>query len=1089
MLGPLEIRADDSTAIEVSGARLRTLLIALALEPGRIVSTSRLVDAIWGEDPPEKSVNAIQALVSRLRRILPDAPVESHATGYGLMIEPEAVDATRFERLMGEGRSALSDDPEAAARTLREALDLWRGTALLDVADAEYFESPVVRLSEQRLAAIEDRVEADLRLGRGQQLTTELTTLVADHPLRERLVASFMRALCAAGRPAEALEAYERARQALADALGADPSPELSGLHTAVLRGELAQVPSPSATPAESGPDAPGTAGTEPAGTEPAGAELAEAEPDRPTTNLRAGLTSFIGRDEDVTRIPKLVQDNRLTTLTGPGGAGKTRLSVEVARRLTDQMPDGAWLVELSPISDGADVPQAILTALGLREQAIAGWAPADEPLDRLVTALRARHTLLVLDNCEHLINAVAVLSDRLLGECPQLKILATSREPLAITGEAVWPVKPLALPTEDVSATEAAASPAVQLLADRAGAARPGFELTETTAPTLARICRALDGMPLAIELAAARLRTMTVEQLATRLDDRFRLLSGGSRVAMRQHQTLRAVVDWSWDLLSDEERVLLRRLAIFVGGATIESAEWVCAGDVVDADRVFELLTALTDKSLLVAGDDGGPRYRMLETIKAYCLERLDEAGERERIRRAHADHFIEFAETVDPHLRRAEQLEWRSRIAAEHDNLTSALRGAIAAGDAPRAVRMVAAAGWYWWLSGRKAEGLELTEAALEVPGEVDDASLASALAIAVLFATAGLGDERNARKWLDNVARLDIGTESLSPLVRFINPANEIMRAALDGSAPRIDAMDELLTDDDPWVSGMGRLNRARMLYNAGSNVTEATTDAEAALVAFRDIGERWGLSFALQALADIVAQRGDLAAALAYYEEAIVVVTEMGTIEDVLFMRGKQIQLRWLLGDSEGSAAAEAEADREARQTAWPDALAGLAHARADLARWKGELDTARTYLAEAETVLRHMNIHPVFRAMELDSMAHVDALAGDLETANARRSEALTFAVRSAHAPTAGQVLVGIADQAMRKGKPSEAATMLAAGDAIRGAPDLFSPDATRVEAEARAVLGDDGFVAAARLGEGVTLETARDAASPILDV
>ncbi|NED99915.1 AfsR/SARP family transcriptional regulator [Phytoactinopolyspora halotolerans] len=1089
MLGPLEVRADGDVAVQVGGLRLRTLLIALALEPGRVISTSRLVEAIWADEPPERAVNAVQALVSRLRRVLPDSVIQVHASGYRLAIEPDAVDVVRFERMTTAGRAAArAGEPETAAHLLREALDLWRGAALSDVAEKDYFRGPAARLAEMRLAAIEDRVEADLRLGRGAELTTELTTVVAEHPLRERLVASLMRSLCAAGRPAEALQAYESARQELADTLGTDPSAELSTLHTAILRGELGSGPARSAA-------APGTPSSEAV---PPSAWTVDRAPSSeasgpltsgPQTNLRAGLTSFIGRDEDVVEVGRLVDRHRLVTLTGPGGAGKTRLSIESARTLTDRIPDGTWLVELASVRDGADVPQAILTALGLRDQAIAGWTSVDEPVGRLASALRLRRTLLVLDNCEHVIDAVASLVDRLLGQCPHLRILATSREPLSIAGESVWPVRPFSLPPEHATATEALSYPAVRLLADRGAAARPGFEVTEQTAAAVVRVCRALDGMPLAIELAAARLRTMTVEQLANRLDDRFRLLTSGSRVASRQHRTLRAVVDWSWELLSDEERVLLRRLALFTGGATIESAERVCAGDAVDADRVVELLVTLTDKSLLVSDDtDDAPRYRMLETIRTYCLERLDGAGERERIRRAHADYFIELAETVDPHLRRAEQLAWRDRLAAEHDNLTSALREAVAVGDAQRAVRLVAAAGWYWWVSGRKVEGLEMAEAALELPGEVADTARAGACAVAAVFSTAGIGDERTAQKWLDQVADLDLSAQDGSPLLRFLRPLGEMARAAADGAPAGEYIVDDLLTDTDPWVRAMARLNRARLQYNLGHDMVGATTDAEMALAEFRSIGERWGLSFALTTLADLVVLNGDLAAALAYYEEAIDVVIEMGMVEDVLFMRGKQILLRWLIGDVRGSAEAEAEADREARQITWPDGLAGLALAKAELARWKGDVATARKLLAETEAALRDFDVHAVFQAMILDLTAHLDAAEGEHETARARRSEALALAVQSTHAPTVGQVLVGIADQALRMESPSEAAAMLAAADAIRGAPDRFAPDAARIEGRARAALGDEGYAEAARRGHEVTLATVRDLAAPILD-
>jgi predicted ATPase/DNA-binding SARP family transcriptional activator len=1035
MLGPLEVDVNGA-AVPVAGGRLRRLLILLALEPGRLVSSARLVDGIWGEEPPAGATNALQALVSRLRRAAPRLTVESHPVGYRLVIEPDEVDVVRFERLVAEGRSA--GDPATAAHLLREALGLWRGSPLLDVADAEFFQAPVARLAELRLGAVEDRVDADLRLGRGAGLVTELTSLVAEYPLRERLVGALMRALSSAGRPAEALTVYERAREALADELGTDPSPELSALHTAALRGEL----NPMSTV------------------------------DGPKTNLRAGLTSFIGRDEDVTRVGKLLGEYRLVTLTGPGGSGKTRLAVEAASAMRDQLTDGVWLVELAPATDGADVAQAVSSAIGLRDQTLPGLAQAGEPADRLISALRNRSALLVLDNCEHVIEAAAMLAERLLGECPRLRILATSREPLGITGEALWPVEPLALPPANAGLVEAMSYASVRLLVDRAAAARPGFEVTAD----VVRICRALDGMPLAIELAAARLRTMSPAQLAGRLDDRFRLLTSGARTALPRHQTLRAMVDWSWELLSEDERALLRRLALFSGGATAEAAERVCGADQA-------LLDSLTDKSLLVTTGDG--RYRMLETIKAYGLERLDEAGEREKIRVAHAAYFAELAETAEPHLRRAEQLVWLDRLNADHDNITAALRGAVAAGDSHGAVRLVAAAGWYWWLAGYRTEGAELVTEALAVPGAVEDEALAVAYAMAVLFATSGLGDEREVGEYLRKVQRLTAGRNDFSnTLLRFLRAMDELLRASANGTEPKVEVLDPVLVDEDPWLRAQARIYRARLLVNLGGRQAEARADIETALAEYRVIGERWGISFALTVLADLLAQSGDLAAAHAHYGEAIAVVTEVGTTEDVLPMRAKQAQLRWLLGDPAGSAAAMAEAEREARRVNWPDGVAGMAHIKAELARWQGEPAVAQAELARAEAMVRHIVVHPVVTAMLHESRAYLE---DDPDIARAHHAEALDLALASRHAPTIALVLVGIADLALRQGKPDEAAALFAASVAVRGGPDLANLDAIRVENAARAALGEE-FAGAAQRGRDVTLETVRDIASVTLD-
>jgi len=663
MLGPFEVRTDDDGLVDVPGARLRGLLIALAVRPGHVVPKAALVDWIWGEHPPADAANALQRLVSRLRKALPDGAVEGHTDGYRLNVEPDAVDAVRFERLVIAGRAG-TEDGSGRARLLREALELWRGAAMQDVGlqESAAFDAAVARLDGLRLTAAEDRFEAEVGLGSGAEVVPELTDLVAAHPVRERLVAALMRALVATGRQSEALLVYQRTREALADALGVDPSPELAALHVALLRGELGRREETQRTN---------------------------------STNLRAELTSFVGRDADVTAVRGLVARHRLTTLIGPGGSGKTRLATETARTLLGSLPDGVWLVELAAIGEDGDVAQAALAGLGLRD-ALLGEAPNTSPTDRLVAAIREREALLILDNCEHVIEAAAAFAHRVLGECRKLRILATSREPLGITGEALWPVEPLALPDAYPGRAEMESSPAVQLLRDRAGAVRRDFAADERTLPTMVHVCRALDGMPLAIELAAASLRTMSIDQLAHRLDDRFRLLTSGSRTALPRHRTLRAVIDWSWELLTDAERMVLRRLSAFSGGASLEAAEWVCAGDGVERDQVLELLTSLAEKSLLLTADDTVPRYRMLGTIREYAGHRLAEAGESEPARRAHLAYVTELTETAEPHLRRADQLEWLATLDAEHDNIGSAMRGAIAAGEADAAMRLAAGSG---------------------------------------------------------------------------------------------------------------------------------------------------------------------------------------------------------------------------------------------------------------------------------------------------------------------------------------------------------------------------------------------------------
>lgn len=1094
LLGPLEIRAADGGSIEIPGARSQALMIALALEPGRVVPKTTLVDRIWGEHPPAEVSNALQALVSRLRRVLPDGCLHGEAGGYRLAVEPDAVDAVRFEHLLNRARDAGAAD---RAGLLREALDLWRGTPMqgIEVRDSAAVDAVIIRFERLRLTALEDLFEAEIALGHGARLVPELTELVARNPLRERLVAALMRALAAAGRSSEALIVYQNARAALADSLGVDPAPELSALHVALLRDE-------------GGP--PGTGRR---------------------TNLRFELTEYIGKSADIAAVRALLSNHRLTTVTGPGGSGKTRLALETARTLLDDLPDGAWLVELAAVgAHGAEVSQPAITALGLRD-ALHGGPPNAEPIDRLITALRDRDMLVILDNCEHVIESVAVFAHRLLGECPRVRILATSREPLGITGEALWQVEPLALPEPEAAPDEIEQSPAVRLLRDRAGAVRPDLVIDTRTLASMARVCRALDGIPLAIELAAARLRTISLDQLAHRLDDRFRLLTGGSRIALPHHRTLRAVVDWSWELLSEAERVVLRRLSVFAGSASLEAAEQVCADEpsagpggpntVVEPGEVLDLLTSLTEKSLVIAveqrppseylGEQGSPsgysaggpvpskrfssrtafveprgpsgpngqlaergapaperpgglRYRLLDTIGQYARDRLVESGAAESARRAHLAYFTGLAETAEPRLRRADQLVWLAVLDVEHDNLAAAMRGALAAGDSAGALRLAAGAGWYWWLGGYKAEGLAFLTAVADSPADVDAATRALVYALVFHFRSAGRNDARQLDEWIEKAYRSGREVRAGHPALAFIGALKELLR----GPQALPTAFEPLLTDEDPWVRALACLQMGKMRIVLGQDGPEAAAYLERALTEFRALGERWGISFALTELANSFATRGEFARACALFDRAAAVVAEIGAAEDILALRSRQAQLYWLAGDAVASTAAMAEAQRCADRDAWPAALAELALAKAELARWRGDTGQAAEQIGIAIRVLGSDAEEPQIRSV-IDTQRGY--LAADPGSAEKYHAAALRAAAETGHTGLVAQVLVGIADLALRLGRDEQAARLVGAGAAVHGTIDRSQPDAVRIEQVVRDRLGAQRCLAAMREG------------------
>ncbi|KKZ70289.1 ATP-binding protein, partial [Streptomyces showdoensis] len=658
ILGPAQALRTDGREAVLNGARLRALLTALAAAAGRPVRTDALIAQVWGEadaapahgggagphpragaGTPGDRVAALQALVGRLRRALGPDAVASEPGGYRLVVTaPEDIDCFRFERKSdAAARELAAGRPLRAAELLDEALDLWRGSALADLPghDADPL---AVRAERRRTRARRDRLAAAVALGHAQDALAPLADLVAEHPLDEPLHALHLRALRAAGRPAEALAAYETVRTALADRLGTDPGPELKALYEELLTGSAA----------------------------------APAEPAPPRPTLPLPLTSFLGRDTELEELAAELNGSRLVTLLGPGGVGKTRLAMEAARGVEAAPPDGhgeVWVAELAPVREESAVLAAVLTALGAREtQLWSGPALAEgksrDPLATLVEHCARRRMLLLLDNCEHVVGAVAGLVEVLLARCPGVTVLATSREPLGVPGEVVRPLGPLPLGV------------AVRLFGERGAAVRPGFRVEEE-AGAAAEIVRRLDGLPLAVELAAARLRMLTAGQIAERLDDRFRLLTSGARTVLPRQQTLRAVVDWSWDLLGGAERGVLRRLSVFAGGCDLEAAEAVCGGPGAAGD-VLELLGSLVDKSLVVAAEaEGGMRYRLLETVAEYAGERLDEAGERAAVERRHLTYYRELARLTDPELRTGRQTAALTRFESEHDNIRAALR----------------------------------------------------------------------------------------------------------------------------------------------------------------------------------------------------------------------------------------------------------------------------------------------------------------------------------------------------------------------------------------------------------------------------
>ncbi len=947
---------EGGVPVPVRGVKQRTVLALLALQRGKPVSADRLIDALWGDGQVANPVNALQAQIGQLRRTLGATAIVTSDAGYALDIGPDDVDAARFEQLVAKGRCLLEEGEMALASTaLGEALRLRRGEPLAEFAYAGFADAERTRLAELTLVASETRAEADLALGRHGELVGELEALCREYPLRERLWELLMLALYRAGRQAEALRAYTEARDRLVDELGIDPGPALRELEARIL----AQDPS--------------LAAAGPAGLEAVPAPMA-------TGNLREQLSSFVGRAGELEELSGAVRSSRLVTLVGPGGVGKTRLAVEAAATLRQEHRDGVWLVEFASVTGPDGVAPAVAGALGAAVAGLVGPPSPDSTVELIVRFLAGRSLLVVFDNCEHVIGQAAVLAERLAGRVPGLRLLATSREPLGVPGEVLVSVGPLALPA------------AVDLFVDRARAVRPGFTADGHTRPVIDDICRRLDGLPLAVELAAARLRSLTLVTLAERLDDRFRLLTVGARTALPRQQTLRAVVDWSYDLLFSDERRLFARLSVFVGGCDLDAAEAVCADDQVPAGEVLDVLSRLVDKSLVAAPDAGrDARFIQLQTLWQYGRDRLGESGEAAAMCARHGAYYRQMAEEAHEGLRGATGPVWRERLTSELGNLRSALDWFIARGDADAALSLASGMAWLWFINSDFVEGARWLGDALSAKGPRRpelaataqvwhgycmcmayspaagvpecDAALAALRtsddrarrAEALLFCATVL---MRALEFERSLGALSEAHDLLEPAVHgwllayhdWIVAENMMLLGQFDDAEPaarsgveRFDAQGEV------WMS-VGPLNILAGIATARGDLDGASAAYEALLERSRAAGQRDFVMFSLQRLAGLRAKQGDDAAADGVYEEAI--ACSFNPLVSADLMVGQAAVAR-RLGDLARARALLDAAGAYYRKVGLP---AGQTGVLAGLAWWAvsaGQADEAMVFAADA----------------------------------------------------------------------------------------------------------------------------------------
>ncbi|MER5268768.1 BTAD domain-containing putative transcriptional regulator [Actinosynnema sp. NPDC002837] len=1038
VLGPLAVWTDAGAPVAVPGVKVRALLADLVAHRGELIPTARLIDDLWGEALPGNPQSALQVKVSQLRKALADAEpgaralVVSRPPGYLLDVPPGCTDVGRFHALTARAAAA---DPATRAALLAEALQLWRGPALADFADEPFARPVTARLEEDRLTAVELWVEARLELGEHTGLVAELEDLVARYPLRERLRAAHVRALYGAGRQSAALASYGELRERLADELGLDPSAGLTALHQAVLTRDPALD---AAAPA-------------------------------PRGNLPAQLSDLVGRDDDLDGVRSALGAARLVTLTGPGGVGKTRLAVETAARLTAAYPDGVWLVELAPLTAATPEPlvEAVTAALGLRDDAAVGQ-PLD-PVARLADALRARELLLVLDNCEHVVEPAAELVDRLLRAAPRLRVLATSQEPLGLAGEVRWDVAPLDR------------AGAVELFVARAAAASPGFRLDDDNAGDVAVLCRRLDGIPLALELAANRVRALGVSGLVERLDDRFRLLATGYRGAAPRQRTLRAMIDWSWDLLSGPERAVLRRLARHGESATLEAAEAVCAGGEVAAADVLDLLTRLVDRSLVVPVEARGPRYRLLESVAAYCLDQPGEAGEADAVRLRHREYYLGLAERAEPHLRAGDQRRWLERLDRESANLRAAFDGAVRDGDRDTALRLATALAWYWCLRGRFAEARRSLDAAAGSGGAppLVAAALAWRTGIAILQ---GDSTDRTAR--IARVVELfERIPEGRARAFWFLDYAvSRTGDVAAEGDLVNR-ALAEFEAAGDRWGTAAALSTRAGQALARGDLAT-LDRDGRRSAALFAEVGDRWGQSRASAALAALAEIGGDYARAARLHQEGLRAAEQLGLWPEVVDRLNGLGRVALLTGDFATARESHGRALRMAAEqnakTAEVSAELGLALG----ARREGDLDGAEVRLCRLLEWSRGSDFaEGVGHALVVAELGFVAELRGDPAEAAAHHLTGLGIARKSGDPRAVALALEGMAGAVTLAGRAEAGALLLGAATAAResvGAPlpPAERGDYDRVSARLEGAL--DPAALAAALSRGATL-TARE--------
>lgn len=1030
LLGPMEMSVNGQSA-KLPGAAERALMAQLLLAPGRTIPATLLVDRLWSESSlPVDPMNALQIRVSKLRRMLQSLGlgelVGREGVGYRAHVDPSQVDVHDFEaRLrLARDRSHATDAAEVEVLAAYDAaLAVWTGEPLSDFATEQWATTEAARLSELKLAAMTERAQAALALGRHVEVIAHIEPVVADDPTLESMAGLLMVALYRSGRQADALDVYTRTRDVLDDALGLEPSQSLRSLHERVLRQDASlggasdlAPPAPVVVPV----------------TRSRATQAARA------TNLPTVVRALIGRDEQLDALSTLVGDARLLSLIGPGGSGKTSLALATVVRTAETFADGAFGARLASVSEPGQVPIAVADALAVPLDGAAGDRDVRE---RVISYLGNKHLLLLVDNCEHVIDAAASLIDDVLGRCPRVTVLVTSREALAVPDEVQVTVSPLETPPDTAAPSQVLDYSSAQLFAERARALRPGRVFGEDDLAAIGRICRALDGIPLALELAAARTSSLSPTDIAGRLDQRFSLLTSGARTAEARQQTLRATVEWSYLLLTGREQRVFDRLSVFQGGWTLTAAEEIVADPGMQPGEVLDTVGRLVERSMVVVEPGPTTRYRMLETLRQYAAERLAEAGQADDVARRHATWFRDMALAAEMGLRGHGQRNTLTQLRDEQPNLRAALTWLAGPGHDPDgALSMAGALGLFWHL-GRHLEGRELL-------GRLLAAHPGTPAARAIALQAVSLVERPRACLVHPSPLCAETAQESLSLFESLGDPSRAALSQVLlavqgvTGADPEVQrrllaaAQAQFERDGDAWGTAVIGFVRMETALKTGDE-DGAVPIGRATAAAFRQLDDPWGLSAILYHLGWGLRQFGRYEESARVLEEAIDVAASAGLYNTV----------QWALADLGVGHIHQGHPDvatdlfdraAEASEQVGDGAGAVLAtYGRAMLAQVAGDWPTARRGYTDAVPGFQRLGT-PVPQGLALAGIARCDEADGDAVSARTGYERALAMAHEVSEPGLVATCLEGLARLSAASGDRSTAHQLLREASQVR---------------------------------------------------